>query len=228
MRVGAAPRVAWDVARRLGGGARPGDPLGEEFAQRLRIPAVVSVGEAGEEPVGVEGHRALREGIERAKRPVFLLINKIDLSSREMLLPLISRLSSLGSFAEIVPISALRAENLDRLEELILRHLPGGVPLYPSDQITDQSERLLCAEFIREKVFQETQQEIPYVVSVMIEGFTTRETQGLVFIDATIYVEKRSQKGILIGKEGRTLRRIGESARREMESLLGSKVYLHL
>ncbi|MDH7500775.1 MAG: GTPase Era [candidate division NC10 bacterium] len=175
-----------------------------------------------------EDDHSLWEKIKEAGRPTFLLINKIDLLPRKRLLPLISRLASLGPFAEIVPISALRGENLERLEELILKYLPEGPALFPEGQITDQPERLLTAEFIREKIFQSTHQEIPYAVAVVVEEFREIQEKGLVTIDATIYVEKESQKGILIGKGGEALKRIGEAARREIEHLLGSRVYLRL
>jgi len=175
-----------------------------------------------------EDDRSLLQKIKKAGRPTFLLINKIDLLPKRMLLPLISRLALLGSFAEIVPISALRGENLDRLEELILKYLPQGLPLYPEGQITDQPERLLTAEFIREKIFQRTHQEIPYAVAVVVEEFREIKEKGLVAIDAIIYVERESQKGILIGKGGEALKRIGEAARQEIEHLIGCRVYLRL
>jgi len=175
-----------------------------------------------------EDDRSLLEEIKKAGRSTFLLINKVDLLPRQMLLPLISQFSLLASFAEIVPVSALNGENLDRLEELIIRYLPEGPPFFPAEQITDQSERLLSAEFIREKIFQQTHQEIPYAVAVSVDEFQEEKEKGLVVIHATIFVEKESQKGILIGKGGATLKRIGESARREIEALVGCKVYLRL
>lgn len=175
-----------------------------------------------------EDDRSLLEEIKKAGRSTFLLINKVDLLPRQMLLPLISQFSLLASFAEIVPVSALNGENIDRLEELIIRYLPEGPPFFPAEQITDQSERLLSAEFIREKIFQQTHQEIPYAVAVSVDEFQEEKEQGLVVIHATIFVEKESQKGILIGKGGATLKRIGESARREIEALVGCKVYLRL
>jgi GTP-binding protein Era len=175
-----------------------------------------------------EDDRSLLEEIKKAGRSTFLLINKVDLLPRQMLLPLISQFSLLASFAEIVPVSALKGENLNRLEELIIRYLPEGPPFFPAEQITDQPERLLSAEFIREKIFQQTHQEIPYAVAVSVDEFQEEKEQGLVVIHATIFVEKESQKGILIGKGGATLKRIGESARREIEALVGCKVYLRL
>jgi GTPase len=182
---------------------------------------------APEADLDAEEHSLLEE-IKRAGRPTFLVINKIDLLPKEMLLPLISQLVRLWPFAEIVPISALQGENVDRLEDLILKYLPEGLPVFPASQLTEKPARLLCAEFIREKIFQQTHQEIPYAVAVSVDEFKEDKEKGLTSIYATVYVEKESQKGILIGKGGERLRHIGESARHEIEALTGSRVYLRL
>jgi len=172
--------------------------------------------------------RFLLEKIKEVEIPKFLVLNKIDLMPRENLLPIISKLSGLAPFAEIVPISALKGDNLDRLEGLIIRYLPEGPPLFPQGQITDQTERNLSAEFIREKIFQSTHQEIPYAAAVVVDEFKEKPERNLVTIEATIYVEKESQKGILIGKDGQVLKRIGRSARLEIENMIGCRVYLRL
>ena len=172
--------------------------------------------------------RSLLGEIKKVGRPIFLVINKIDLLPKKALLPLISRLVQLWPFSEVLPISALRGENVDRLEKLILRYLPEGLPVYPATQLTDKPERLVCAEFIREKIIRQTHQEVPYAVAVSVDEFKEDKEKRLVSIYATIFVEKESQKGILIGKGGERLRDVGESARHEIEALTGSKVYLRL
>jgi GTP-binding protein Era len=162
------------------------------------------------------------------KTPVFLAINKIDLVDRRSLLPLIDQASRTFSFQEILPVSALTGEGLDVLEKCISRSLPEGPPYFPEDMVTDLSERFLVGELIREKVFRLVSQEVPYGVAVTIETFKERQGKPLIDIQATIHVERTSQKGILIGKQGRMLKTIGQQAREDMEILLGTKVFLEL
>jgi GTP-binding protein Era len=131
-------------------------------------------------------------------------------------------------FVEIVPISATKGDNVEVLESLLIRYLPEGQPLYPLDQLTDQPERFIIAELIREKVFQLAYQEVPYAVAVEVEEVKGREGRKLTDVEATIYVERASQKGIIIGRGGAMLKKIGEQARPEIEMLLGTQVFLRL
>lgn len=159
--------------------------------------------------------------------PVILVINKIDrLATRSALLPLIDSLRHKMGFAEIVPVSALKGTNVSDLENAILRHLPVQPPLYAAEQLTDKSERFLAAEFIREQVFRGFGQEVPYSTTVRIDQF--RHSRGTRHIEATIFVEKEGQKGILIGKGGERLKAIGTRARSAMQKQFGGKVHLQL
>jgi GTP-binding protein Era len=168
------------------------------------------------------------EKLSSVKALVFLLINKIDTIAKENLLPLMKQSSSLGIYQEILPISALRGEGIHQLLDLIVRVLPPGPRYFPEDMVTDQMERFLAAEIIREKVFNLTEEEIPYSTAVLVEEFKEREGKNLISIRAQINVERDSQKGIIIGNKGRMIREIGEKARLELESLLGVRIYLDL
>jgi len=159
--------------------------------------------------------------------PVVLVINKIDLVRREELLPLIENYSRLYSFAEIVPVSALSGENLDRLLEVVTGYMPAGPRYYPEDMVTDRPERFIMAELIREKVLILTSQEVPHSVAVAVENLQERPN-GVMAVQAVIYTERESQKGILIGKGGQMLKKIGQLAREDMERLFGSKIFLEL
>jgi GTP-binding protein Era len=228
----------------------------------------------------------IAENLKEVATPVVLAINKVDLVEKPTLLPLIDRLRTLRAFAEIVPISCTEGQNLDRLEEVLVRLLPVGEPLYPPDQLTDQPERFIIGELIREQVFRLLHEEIPYAVAVEVEAVRERQPgqapfegrprgeemvagaeeaapegplvfpealegvvpseaeapggergagealpggeRPLVDILATLYVEKDSQKGIVIGAGGQMLKKIGERARREIETLLGARVFLRL
>jgi len=169
-------------------------------------------------------HRTL----ERIQKPIFLLINKIDLVPKEELLPIIDRYSQFPSYTQIIPLSALLGDGIDLLLDELLKVLPEGPQLFPEDMITDLSERFLAGEMIREKVFRLTRQEIPYATAVVVEEFKEKVDKNLVVIQATIQVEKDSQKKILIGEKGRMLKEIGSLARKEIESFLGTKVFLEL
>ena len=160
--------------------------------------------------------------------PAFLLLNKVDLIPRLHLLPLIERIQGRYPFKEIVPVSALKGENLDRLMELTWKYLPPGPLLFPSDQISDQPEREIVKEFIREQVFLLTHQEIPYSTAVMIEEMREQTERKKLYISAIVFVERKSQKGILVGKKGAMIKRIGTAARDRIENLLGVPVYLEL
>jgi len=170
--------------------------------------------------------RFIIEGLEKVKTPVVLAINKVDLVEKHSLLPLMKECSGLFPFKEIVPLSALKGEGVEVLLKIISGLLPEGPKYFPEDMVTDQPERFIAAEIVREKVFQFTHQEIPYSVAVVVESF--KEKKGLVSIRAVVNVEKDSQKGIVIGKGGGMLKKIGQAARVDMEDLLGAKVFLEL
>ncbi|HEX5235569.1 MAG TPA: GTPase Era [Silvibacterium sp.] len=163
--------------------------------------------------------------------PVFLLINKIDLIERAKLLPLIQQLSAMYEFAEVIPISARKRDGLDRLVDKLVDVLPKGERYFPKDQFTDQPERFLVAELIRERILVETGEEVPYASAVVVERFEGPEAASknpLTRISAIIYCERAGQKAILIGKGGNKLKVIGTGARKEIESLLGTRVFLEL
>ncbi len=162
------------------------------------------------------------------KKPLFLIINKIDLIPKENLLPIIEDYSRRRTFEKVIPLSALLGDGVDILVTELLRVLPQGPKLFPEDMITDRPERFLAAEFIREKVFLLTREEIPYATAVEVEEFAEKAEKKLIVIKATIQVEKDSQKGILIGDKGRMLKEIGRLAREEMEALFGAKIFLEL
>lgn len=173
------------------------------------------------------GEKYILERLNTTTKPVILVVNKVDLIEREKLLPIIDEYSTRRDFAAVVPISAADGTNIDELIKETKKFLPEGVQYYPADMVTDQPERLIIAELIREKLLHATQDEIPHVIAVDLEEFTTRDN-GTIFIRATIYVERDSQKGILIGKGGAMLKKVGKEARPEIEMLLGTKIFLDL
>ncbi len=187
------------------------------------VDVILMLVEATEQPGG--GDRYIIETLSQVKTPVFLLINKIDLIGKEALLPLMQGCSRLYNFAEIIPISALR-NDLGGLVEAILKRLPEGPKYFPDDQLTDQPERFVVSEIIREKIFELTKEEIPYSTAVVIEDM--KEEPDITRITAVIYVERDSQKGILIGRGGGMLKQIGTLARTDAERLLGAKIFLQL
>jgi len=165
--------------------------------------------------------------LKHSKAKVCLVLNKIDLlRGKDKLLPLIAEYKKLYEFHEIVPVSALKHDGLDILLNRIASALPVAPPYFPEDQITDQPARFMAAEIIRERVLIDTAEEIPYATTVIVDGF--EETPKLTRISATICCEREGQKGILIGKKGQMLKRIGTSARLQMEKMLGTKVFLEL
>ncbi|HHW07906.1 MAG TPA: GTPase Era [Clostridia bacterium] len=173
------------------------------------------------------GEEYILQLLETVETPVLLVINKIDLVPKETLLPFIQEMHERFSFREIVPVSAVTGENIDRLLEVIKNYLPEGPQYYPEGMVTDQPEQFIMAEIIREKVLQLTREEVPHSVAVKIEELIPR-SQHLVYVGAVIYLERESQKGIIIGKQGQMLKQIGQLARQEIESLLGGKIYLDL
>jgi len=177
------------------------------------------------QPFGRKDEAAL-EWVRAAGLPCFLLLNKIDRIAKPTLLPLIDGYAKLYDFAEVIPISAMTGENLPLLLERILARLPEGPLYFPADHLTEQPMRFLAAEIIREKVGIETRQEIPFSSAVLVVRFEEKET--LTYIAAEVVVEREGQKGILIGAGGQKLKQIGTLARKEIESLVGRKVFLDL
>jgi GTP-binding protein Era len=158
--------------------------------------------------------------------PRILLLNKIDSMRKDKLLPLIAEYQKRLEFAEIIPVSALKGDNVDRLVTTLVKYLPEGPAYFPEDQYTDQPERFLASEIIREKVLTHTRQEVPHAIAVLIEKYD--EGSQLTSIHAVIYVDREGQKGIVIGKGGLTLKTIGTEARLELETMLSRKVFLEL
>lgn len=173
------------------------------------------------------GDRHVAEYLAAVQTPVLLVVNKIDQVEPERVDDVVANYSALGDFAAVLPVSALTGTGLNELLAAVLEHLPHGPPYFPADTYTDQPEQLLVAELVREQVLHLTRDEIPHSVSVEIEEMKTR-ANGTVFIRAVIYVERESQKGIIIGGGGRLLRQIGTGARQNIEPLLGAPVYLDL
>ena len=208
---------------------RPHDRLGTYMVESARatfrdadiIYLLIEAGEPSAEQI------ELVEQVSALTKPTFLVINKIDLVRKDTLLPLIKRLSALMTFTEIVPVSALQGDNVDELVALTANHLPQSPAYYPEDIMSDQIERDFIAEFIREQVFKNTREEIPYSSAVVIDDMQERDNGGA-FIRATIVVEKESQKGIVVGKGGSMIKKIGMDARRQIESFMGYKVFLEL
>ena len=177
-------------------------------------------------PFTVSDREAL-DLLKKSPTPAFLVLNKIDLlKDKAALLPLIEKYRAAHDFADYFPVSALKPEGLDELRTAILARLPEGPAYFEPDHITDQPERFLAAELIREKIIRETREEVPHSVAVIV--YRWDETPEITRILATIYVEKEGQKGILIGAKGAMLKTIGTEAREEMERLFGKKIFLEL
>ncbi len=174
------------------------------------------------------GDRMIIENLRAIKTPKILVLNKIDMLSEEELFDLIKMYDAENMFDEIVPISALKGKNIDRLLKVIERYLEEGPQYFPEYMITDQPERVLISELIREKVLHYVHDEIPHGVAVEIERMRKREDKDIIDISAVIYCERDSHKGIIIGKNGRKLKGIGKSAREEIELLLGSQINLQI
>ena len=210
---------------------KPISKLGEYMAKAVEstlneVDAIIFVVDATEKTGG--GERYIIERLKKAQAPVILAINKIDLiPTPGELLPIMETYSRLYDFASIVPISAACESNLRDLLDEVKKLLPEGPQYYPDDMITDQPERLIAGELIREQVLHLTRDEVPHAVAVEVSEMKTRPS-GDAFVRATIFVERETQKGIIIGKSGSMLKQIGAGARHEIEALLGSKVYLDL
>ncbi len=208
---------------------KPKNLLGEAMVRTARevleeIDIALFVAEAGRH---AEKDRIIIESLARCGKPVFLVINKIDEVKKQDILPMIERYSGLFHFSEIIPVSALRGDGIGIILEKILKHLPVGPKYYPDDLLTDQIERFMAAEIIREKIMEKTGEEIPYSVAVDVDSWTERP-DGVVAIAANIFVEREGQKGIIIGAKGRMLKEVGTLARIDIERLLGTRVFLQL
>jgi GTP-binding protein Era len=187
---------------------------------------IVLVADSGAAPGG--GDRFLLEILKQAKPPAVLALNKIDRVAKPALLPLIDRWRSAMEFREIVPISALTGDNVDRLEQVLVQYLPEGPPLYPEDYLTDQPERFFVAETVREKVLQHTHAELPFTTAVVVERFEERDQTGVMRLYCSILVDRESQKPIVVGRRGEMIKRIGTEAREELERFFQAKIYLDL
>jgi len=162
------------------------------------------------------------------RTPTILVLNKIDLVSKAKLLPLIERAQHWHDFAAIVPVSATTGDGVDRLERVLLDHLPEGEPGFPDDYLTDQPERVLVAEAVREKVLRHTRDELPFSTAVVVDEFNEEERERLLRLFCTIFVETESQKPIVIGRGGEMIKKIGTEARQDLESFFGTRVFLDL
>lgn len=166
--------------------------------------------------------------LQKQKRPVIVVLNKIDLIEKTALLAVIKKWSTEYYFDVIVPISAAEGTQIEELIEAMVQFLPTGPPYFPEDALTDVSERFIAAEMIRESIFRLTGEEIPYATAVTVDSFKEEKDGGLIKIEATIHLERNSQKGIIIGKDGSKLKRIGTESRKKIEHMLGTRVYLKL
>jgi GTP-binding protein Era len=178
-------------------------------------------------PTGA-GDRFVLNLVRRAESPAVLVLNKIDAVAKPRLLPLMGWYGPQHAFAAIVPVSALTGDGVDRLEDVLLSLLPAGEPLYPDDYLTDQPERTLVAEIVREKLLHHTRDELPYTTAVLVERFEEPDAKGLLRVFCAILVESPSQKAIVVGRQGEMVKRIGTEARQEIEAFFACRVYLDL
>ena len=176
----------------------------------------------------IESEKLLLKSLKKQNTPVILALNKIDLIKKPALLLQISAWTKQFPFLSVIPISAKQGDQLEELLTAMIQVLPPGPPLYPEETVTDLPMRFIAAEMIREKVFRLTGQEIPYAVAVTVDAFQSEKANTRISIHATIHVERDSQKGIVIGKKGSKLKQIGEAARKEIEEMVGARVFLKL
>ena len=189
------------------------------------VDVIAVVIDASEESGG--GDRFLLDLVARSKTPRILVLNKVDLIQKQNLLPRLVEFEKEG-FADLVPISAKTGENVDRLEQVLLSHLPDGDPLYPDDYLTDQPERFFVAELVREQVLQQTRDELPFSTAVVVDKFEEQDAKGVMRFYCTILVERETQKPILVGKAGSMIKAIGTAARKELEKFFDARVFLDL
>lgn len=203
-----------------------GDLMNQTALNTLgEVEAVLFLVDASEGMGG--GDRYIVEQLKNVRTPIILVLNKIDRIEPQALLPLIEGYRKLYDFAEIIPVSAKNGNNVSTLLKELEKYLPEGPQYYPADQITDHPEQFVCAELIREKILHLTREEIPHSIAVMIEDMKVQDN-GVVHIGAVIFVERSSQKGIVIGKQGAMLKEIGQLARHDIQNLLGSKIFLEI
>ena len=191
------------------------------------IDAAVFMVEATSE-IQHDDREVIEKFLKRVSTPVILCINKVDKASKPGILPLIVQYSKLYPFKEVVPLSALTGDGVGVLLDILTKLMPEGPKYFPDDAVTDQPERFIAAEIVREKVFELTKDEVPYSVAVVTENFREDRKKKLITIHAVINCERDSQKGIIIGKGGEMLKKIGTAARLDIERLLGSRVFLQL
>ncbi|MGH7908518.1 MAG: GTPase Era [Thermodesulfobacteriota bacterium] len=205
----------------------------DELGKVMVRTAISAIGEADIILMMIEVDEPFGKGdcfiIDSLPKPAILVINKIDSVKKSEILDIIAESQKFeGKFLEVIPISALKSDGIDELINTIIKYLPVGPKYFPDDMITDQPERFLAGELIREKIFNLTRDEIPYKTAVVVEEFHEVPEKDLVRISAVIYVERDTHKGIVIGEKGKMLKQVGSLARVEMERILGTKVYLEL
>ncbi|MEO8682714.1 MAG: GTPase Era [Vicinamibacterales bacterium] len=193
----------------------------------LRDVDLVAVVVDGGEPGG-GGDRFLMDVVKKANVPRVLVLNKVDVCDKLALLPRLEQYQREVGFEDLIPVSALTGENIDRLEEVFLKHLPEGDPIYPDDYLTDQPERFFVAELVREQVLQQTHDELPFSTAVVVDKFEEPGDTGLMKLYCTILVDRESQKPILIGRAGARIKAIGTAARKELMAFFDTKVFLDL
>ena len=183
----------------------------------------------------IDGHAGIGKGdqyiaalLREVATPTVAVINKVDAYSKQKVLPQLQRVAALGAWDEIVPISAVKGDNVDTLVDLIAQRMPEGPAYFPEGQVTDQTQDQLLSEIIREKAIRLMHEEVPHSIAVVIEETAPGDSEGVVLVTATVYVERDSQKGIVIGKGGAVLRDIGSKAREELQVILGARVFLDL
>lgn len=195
--------------------------------EAVREVDVIAVVVDASEPAG-GGDRFLMDIIRKTKVPRVLVLNKVDVVDKQSLLPRLETYNKEVGFADLVPVSAKTGENVDRLEKVLLAHLPEGQPVYPEDYLTDQPERFFVGELIREQVLQQTRDELPFSTAVVVDKFEEPDAKGLMKFYCTILVDRESQKPILVGKAGSRIKAIGTAARKELEQFFDAKVFLDL